>query len=99
MQRSEHLGSFNLHFWVVEDSELAKALKIDTKKPGDLYLIKPSDGPFRSPTSTKDQVFSAHGINLTSEPFMLDQTERDLIYQKITKLCLSRPIVVDLENL
>ena len=92
------MDSFNIHFWAIEDAELAKAMKIDTAKPGDLYLIKLSDSPFRSPTASNDQVFSAHGINFTSELFVPDQTANSLTYQKITKLCLSRPIVIDITN-
>ena len=42
------VSALRLKYYVCQDEELAKKLKIDTKKPGDLYLLRQTGTPFTS---------------------------------------------------
>ena len=84
---------FHYKYWMLEDKALAEKLKIDTGRPGDVYLVREANTPYNSKAANID----ISGYEFTSEKFLLkEELEQNLedSYANLCKLALNAPIVM-----
>ena len=84
---------FNYRYWLVSDKEVAAKLKIDTTKPGEVYLIREANTPFNQEKAN----VNIHGFELSSQKLLTREqiSEReDECRISLAKITLMAPIVV-----